>query len=391
MPSRRSHTKSRKGCLECKRRHIKCDEELPKCTLCRKRKLECSYPPNSNDLDSSQGSPAPRDDSESTLTPSDDLAIPNRMVEMRLMHQYLTSTHLTLARDGMSSHHLAMVIPRMATSFPYLLDSILALTALHLATVEPENHLTWLDAAVRYQSHSCSGMGKVLPVITPEHYEPAFMSSIFIMLFAIGFSGLSRANRPMDPIAAVLEVRTLITGCAMLFNRFSEVGAQVDLERWSEISGIQECLEIEPQPDNKTSDNGPLKLLELHKNLMNSLMRLLAVIDIDRSPNQPVYKAAWDSLHQAVGPWPRLGDHGGVISWPFLITEEFISLAQNGHWIARILFLHYSVAMRLWGNRWYVRDWGRRSVLAILNTIDEIPPHWAETISWIKEGVEIND
>lgn len=149
----------------------------------------------------------------------------------------------------MSGHHLTMIIPRMATSFPYLLDSILVLTALHLATVEPENRLTWLDAAVRYQSQSCSGMGKILPVITPEHYEPAFLSSIFIMLFATGFSGISRANRPMDPIAAVLEVRTLITGSAMLFKRFSEVVAQVELQRWFGMSEIQECLEIELQPE----------------------------------------------------------------------------------------------------------------------------------------------
>lgn len=127
------------------------------------------------------------------------------------------------------------------------------------------------------------------------------------------------------------------------------------------------------------------------RNLMTSLMRLRTVIDIDQSSNQSVYKATWISLHQAVGPWPKLGEHGGVISWPFLITEEFISLVQSGDWIARIIFLHYSVSMCLWGNRWYVRDWGRRSVLAILDPIDEIPPTWAETISWIKEGVEINN
>ena len=28
-PSRRSHTKSRKGCKTCKRRHIRCDETFP--------------------------------------------------------------------------------------------------------------------------------------------------------------------------------------------------------------------------------------------------------------------------------------------------------------------------------------------------------------------------
>ncbi|KAJ5358842.1 uncharacterized protein N7496_011255 [Penicillium cataractarum] len=70
MPSRRSHTKSRKGCLECKRRHVKCDEGTPKCTLCRKRRLECSYPPPQSDLDSTHGSPSGQDGSESgTRTP----------------------------------------------------------------------------------------------------------------------------------------------------------------------------------------------------------------------------------------------------------------------------------------------------------------------------------
>lgn len=37
---------SRKGCQECKRAHIKCDEKLPVCTRCKKRKTECNYPTN---------------------------------------------------------------------------------------------------------------------------------------------------------------------------------------------------------------------------------------------------------------------------------------------------------------------------------------------------------
>lgn len=124
---------------------------------------------------------------------------------------------------------------------------------------------------------------------------------------------------------------------------------------------------------------------------MNSLLQLRPVLELDQSPNQPIYKATWDVLHRAIEPWPKIGAHGGVISWPLFITEEFISLVQSGDWVARILFLYHSVAMRLLGNRWYVRDWGRQSVFAILGPIDEIPPQWAETVSWVKESVEIND
>jgi Fungal Zn(2)-Cys(6) binuclear cluster domain len=41
---RSSHTKSRTGCLTCKRRRIKCEESHPSCTQCTKRRLQCEWP-----------------------------------------------------------------------------------------------------------------------------------------------------------------------------------------------------------------------------------------------------------------------------------------------------------------------------------------------------------
>ncbi|KAI9158599.1 Sterol uptake control protein [Paramyrothecium foliicola] len=43
--TRRSHRKSRNGCSECKRRHIRCDEGRPACTNCSIAERACSYPP----------------------------------------------------------------------------------------------------------------------------------------------------------------------------------------------------------------------------------------------------------------------------------------------------------------------------------------------------------
>ncbi|TDZ31527.1 Sterol uptake control protein 2 [Colletotrichum sidae] len=42
-PPRRSHTKSRKGCETCKKRHIRCDENFPQCRNCTKHKIRCPY------------------------------------------------------------------------------------------------------------------------------------------------------------------------------------------------------------------------------------------------------------------------------------------------------------------------------------------------------------
>lgn len=47
LRTRRSHRKSRNGCLECKRRHIRCDEARSGCTNCQIAERTCSYPARS--------------------------------------------------------------------------------------------------------------------------------------------------------------------------------------------------------------------------------------------------------------------------------------------------------------------------------------------------------
>ncbi|KAF2760920.1 hypothetical protein EJ05DRAFT_246382 [Pseudovirgaria hyperparasitica] len=43
--TRRGHTKSRNGCAECKRRHIRCDERRPSCANCAVAERICFFPP----------------------------------------------------------------------------------------------------------------------------------------------------------------------------------------------------------------------------------------------------------------------------------------------------------------------------------------------------------
>lgn len=43
MNFKRKADYSRRGCLECKKSHLKCDEGLPSCQRCQKRKTICTY------------------------------------------------------------------------------------------------------------------------------------------------------------------------------------------------------------------------------------------------------------------------------------------------------------------------------------------------------------
>lgn len=137
-----------------------------------------------------------------------------------------------------------MVIPRMASACSYLLDSMHALSALHLASIENDNRASWLETAVRYQSQACSGMSKVLSNMSPLDYEPAFVASIFIMLFAMGLRVYSVDSPPLNPLSVALEARTLMSGPAMLFSRANERTANSQLDGWLCAPDDQESLEI---------------------------------------------------------------------------------------------------------------------------------------------------
>ncbi|CAG7925781.1 unnamed protein product [Penicillium olsonii] len=176
------------------------------------------------------------------------------MLEARLFHQFMTSTFHTISQDGLSANHLSVNVPGLATSYIYLLDGLHAISALHIASIE-ENRGHWLDVGLRYQSQACSGLVKALAGITAQEYEPAFFTSIFIMVFAMGYRVIS-SDRPPDPISLVAEIRTLISGPALLFNRIVEDGLMTQLENWVQVYDTERT----PSDETPTQCNTPTAL-----------------------------------------------------------------------------------------------------------------------------------
>ncbi|KAM0512715.1 hypothetical protein ACHAPE_008595 [Trichoderma viride] len=69
VKTRRSHRKSRNGCSECKRRHIRCDERRPACTNCTIAERACSFPPSrQNQLSPLPQPPLPHSPADSHLS-----------------------------------------------------------------------------------------------------------------------------------------------------------------------------------------------------------------------------------------------------------------------------------------------------------------------------------
>ncbi|KAK0369188.1 hypothetical protein CPAR01_11765 [Colletotrichum paranaense] len=154
-PPRRSHTKSRKGCETCKRRHIRCDENFPQCRNCTKHKIRCPY----NDMPMPEDRSTTPDKPDLMWTPEVEAEIsqwqqtgmfpfPNLGIYPAPNPQYLSVEDLRLI------YHVASICNELATfdangftlwtrqiptiikigaTNPYVMHALLAFSATHIA------------------------------------------------------------------------------------------------------------------------------------------------------------------------------------------------------------------------------------------------------------------
>ncbi|WYZ46526.1 hypothetical protein EsH8_IX_000751 [Colletotrichum jinshuiense] len=154
-PPRRSHTKSRKGCETCKRRHIRCDENFPQCRNCTKHKIRCPY----NDMPIPEDSSATPDKPDLMWTPEIEAAIsqwqhtglfpfPNLNIYPAPNPQYLSAEDLRLIYHVASicdelaafdangftlwTRQIPTIIKIGATN-AYVMHALLAFSAMHIA------------------------------------------------------------------------------------------------------------------------------------------------------------------------------------------------------------------------------------------------------------------
>ncbi|KAK6823536.1 C6 zinc finger protein [Apiospora arundinis] len=244
MPPRRSHKKSRNGCKRCKSRKIKCNEVYPSCGNCVKHVVSCDFE-NSNVLAvpeipsplvsyyysspansshdwrrSSSGSwatsPSKKSCSSSPLTLYRQPTAPhqmfgstlgtNRMLELRLLHHYTTSTYKHLSVMGSGSDAVWRErVPQLAFSSAetalsdnganFLMDVMLAVSALHLWTTSP-NDRTLIHASHAYTAAALSAYNASLSRgIKKSNAETLLITALFITFQATASQVLGGGDR----------------------------------------------------------------------------------------------------------------------------------------------------------------------------------------------------
>ncbi|KAH6958142.1 hypothetical protein DER45DRAFT_537501 [Fusarium avenaceum] len=174
--SRRSHTKSRHGCLGCKQRRKKCDEQRPQCSRCSDKDIPCEYPRSSK----SRTVRSPRPQGDNTWSQLQSLTIP--------AHNYARSASASLGSTSSLSPGLS---PYLASSPNFTLSAALQIQE----AIQPSLDLgaTELELFSYYLSHAARSMA----------YDAEDLYAL-----QVGFPNLAFRSKPlMSSVLSLAAVR----------------------------------------------------------------------------------------------------------------------------------------------------------------------------------------
>ncbi|CAG7916479.1 unnamed protein product [Penicillium olsonii] len=333
MPQRRPHTKSTGGCSRCKKRRIKCDESGPPCTTCRARNADCEYlnafrasswMRSTEHISRENTIKTDRAPHQSQHVPESDPITPSvssRNRELQLMHHW--TLHTCHSFSAIFSEIFQTCAVQQALHYPYLMDSLLALTSLHMASKLPDTaeKTKLLEDALRYQSQAMPVFRMELGNVTPVNCHALFACSVITMACIFVLPSLTSTTE------GDVEAQTS-TDLKSLFRLVSGTHSIIDRARVSLEAGPFKMI-IQPW-----SGANPAFLPPGERVLPMELKTLCEV-----SLSQRLYEHAVDSLERYAMA------EGMVIPWIMVAGEEFIERVQEREPLALLIYVCWAALM----------------------------------------------
>ncbi|KAL0931707.1 C6 finger domain-containing protein [Colletotrichum truncatum] len=404
--NRRAHKKSRNGCIECKRRHIKCDETRPTCRNCNIIERDCVYrtkaPPTvSPDHDSkgcpqrhrlgthtppvSSGSspyrdgtstgntdPAPRSTNSAGGSPS---ACPDppgtrsgptvNMNHMELLVNFSLDLIIMELGDDLRESGTKVLL-KAGVEAPYLMHEMMSLSALHLSHARPERKQYYMEQSVQLQTEAISLFNTTKPEVDGSNCVPIAM-----------FSSMLGRHLCIEALATCNSGLDSFLDSYLNFARLRQRGAFV-------IQSVRLALEESELRPLLTWGPGIEGLVpEGHD--CDGLQALISSSSLDDSYKAACRRAveliqvAYDNRDRRKCN-PTLKHMVRIIfTWAFMVPDDFIEMLSQRRPEAIAVLGYHTVILYLARDIWQVGDAGVR-LLRIIG--EHLGPEWEEWLAW---------
>ncbi|KAI1169519.1 hypothetical protein F4777DRAFT_572846 [Nemania sp. FL0916] len=415
---RRSTKKSRHGCKECKRRHVKCDESRPSCANCNVRHSQCSFlstlplprraalspgpsPPLLTALEPRQKDEVLQPIQPTVAQPlicdnaSFDLPSPSlyngpgfavssvfpadqtfKLYHLELLHNFqsgvLRDSFLSLAA---AESYIAMTVGE-AVQVPFLMDQVLAISAANMSIKRPHQQRFYQEEATRLQTRGLTLFNAAQAFDASGQTLAYFVFATLLSNQVLFDACATRSDFPtfLDRLAASLRicggVRS-ITGDSWSFIK----------EEYRRLAGINLIRESVDGSGSKTTLTAKLAQLEVRladshpspsiwQPCSAALAFLKAVSCVPEGPRNSVYQTT------------------RVIQWAVQVPEDFITLVEERRPEALIITAYFALLIHESRGHWIYGDAGAFIIRSITKFLGR---HWADWLAWPNEVIDSGD
>lgn len=320
-----------------------CDEVYPICAHCQRLKLPCSL-----------GAPEPSPD---PTTAEKQL----NLDDLRLLYDWCKGDGTKFCDHKEDDTSKRSVEIELGLKHPYLLHTILALSALHLCTTR-EDHSKWYALAI---SHHGAAIRLARPHIAAQdssHSDAVFMFSGLNALFAFVEPSLRTLGgdeaRGRDYLGDLCDSFRMARGVAMI------------------VMSNQERLQSKGYTNSSAWSYDTESVIPTLGARYPQYRRLQDLID--EHCNESEKACSNDALERLFTSMAVLEDtpkdHSSVSliqRWPIHLDKAFLDMCENRHPVALVILGYYAVLINLRTNVWFFARWPKILLRTVCNALQD--------------------
>jgi hypothetical protein len=298
------------------------------------------------------------------------------MLELRLFHNYTLVTSKTLPAIHSPDLEEAwqVSVPSMAFESPFLMDAVLAVSALHLRCSHP-NDQSLVRASHGYWASAISQYSSLLRgSVNASNAEALFTTSALITFQATASRKFPNEDGEDE------EVPEQYMPPVQLFHSFQGVKFVVleswkwlrDSERVRPIINAQPALHLVMQP------NKPM----FFDSLLEGMDEELAGMD------EALFTEIRQAFHHAVAylNWShQKPDRARILGFPATVSRRFVELIDERNPRALVITAHFFAMVKVVDDVWWLQGLPEREVSGIMTLI---PQEWWGKMTWATQIIQ---
>lgn len=361
--------RSRNGCLCCRRRRKKCDEQKPICVACQRNKLSCTWPGEADGDDS----PEPRGTmgvyQEHTSTGSMDSHIesfldifqaacaqprPRMHPEASLQNQRAIPALETSTSSTLASPWTGMVL-QDAKSFPFVMSSLYARSSLHKSYLNNQDSRRHIEIACESRAAAINDFRSTVSEVTAQNASGTLTFSAIQVVLCLEFPIALERHNVINIIDGAYELIIAIRGFFHLQPLANPYITDSFRSAWMRSPRTNSC-----QPLQKPA-------------FLRNLSYLSYAIHQLTFPSLEEKELCHTALAQLYSFFAEMTitplDWTVLSTWPVLLPADFINLIHEKRPMALVILAHWFVLVFQNSSHWLLRAWAERIVSGVSSFI----------------------